>query len=190
MTSPKNFTAGSSTRSLAYLFDLATVAFVFIVVYALGDALNLKLDDPMLFAALVFVYQAYFLAARTGATPGKYVRNVCVIAANGEPLVLGQAVARGFLTAFPYACLAAGAIHIDPIAHGLVSMVPVFGVAYLFVDLVLLEYTHARRTLTDILTRTLVVKLPPIQPHRAPAVPMFSANDAEFGNPPRLPPSE
>ena len=190
MSSPKNFTAGSSTRSLAYLFDLAAVAFVFMVVYAFGEALNLKLDDPILFAAFIFVYQAYFLVARAGATPGKYVKNICVIAANGEPLVSGQAVARGLLTSLPYVCLAAGATRIDPIAQGLVSVVPTFGVAYLFTDLVLLEYTHARRTLTDILTRTLVVKLPPIQPHRAPAVPMFSANDAEFGNPPRRPPSE
>lgn len=32
---------------------------------------------------------------------------------------------------------------------------------------------------------TLVVKMPPPQAHRAPAVPMFSAGDAEFGVPPR-----
>lgn len=41
------------------------------------------------------------------------------------------------------------------------------------------------QSVADFLSGTLVVKLPPPQAHRAPAVPMFSAHDAEFGVPPR-----
>jgi hypothetical protein len=38
-----------------------------------------------------------------------------------------------------------------------------------------------RQTLSDLVSRTLVVNVPPPQPHRAPAAPMYSPTDAEFG---------
>ncbi len=34
-----------------------------------------------------------------------------------------------------------------------------------------------------------VVNLPTLEPHRAPAIPMYSATDKEFGTPPRRPPT-
>jgi len=55
-------------------------------------------------------------------------------------------------------------------------------------DVTLLERSASRETLTDRLAGSLVVNLPPLQPHRAPAVPMYSATDAEFGHPPSRPP--
>lgn len=49
--------------------------------------------------------------------------------------------------------------------------------------------THPRRqSLADLLAGTLVIRQPAAQPHRAPAGPMFSRTDAEFGQPPKSPP--
>jgi len=45
------------------------------------------------------------------------------------------------------------------------------------------------RSITDRVARSLVVNIPPPQPHRAPAVPtMYSAPDAEFGPRPQTGP--
>ncbi len=38
-----------------------------------------------------------------------------------------------------------------------------------------------RQSTSDLLCRTFVVSALPLQPHRAPAAPMFSATDAKFG---------
>jgi hypothetical protein len=43
----------------------------------------------------------------------------------------------------------------------------------------------ASLTIADIVAHTRVVNTPPPQPHRAPAGPMYSATDAEFGYQPR-----
>jgi uncharacterized RDD family membrane protein YckC len=52
-------------------------------------------------------------------------------------------------------------------------------------ELTLIAVTSWRQSVADFLSGSLVVTLPPPQAHRAPAVPMFSAHDAEFGMPPR-----
>jgi uncharacterized RDD family membrane protein YckC len=188
VASPSDFTAGSLTRSLAYAFDLIACAAIAGVAGALLGLDNPSTDPLSLLAAVVVVYQTWLLWRKGGVTLGKYLRNIGVISTNGQPLVLGQAVARSLLVALPYALLSAGRLDWDVRAHGVVALVSTMGVAYLFADLLMLEYSAQRRTITDRLTGTLVVMLPPLQPHRAPAGPMFSANDAEFGNPPRMPP--
>lgn len=53
------------------------------------------------------------------------------------------------------------------------------------IELTLIAVTPWRQSAADFLSGTLVIKLPPPQAHRAPATPMFSAHDAEFGVPPR-----
>jgi uncharacterized RDD family membrane protein YckC len=189
LPSAEDFTAGSATRSLAYLMDLAAAAFLFMILFAVLDAFGQKPDSALWLALPILGYQAYFLVNRGGVTPGKFIRNICVISASGQQITTGQGLMRAALTTLPYACLASGELEFDVVAHGVVAMVPVAGIAYLFADLVLLEYTRAKRTVTDYLCKTIVVNLPPLQPHRAPAIPMFSANDAEFGNPPKRPPS-
>jgi hypothetical protein len=65
---------------------------------------------------------------------------------------------------------------------------PGFRVEVLFAPLLLelgMMFTlPTRQTLSDLVARTLVVNVPPPQPHRAPAGPMYSPSDAEFGFPP------
>ena len=57
--------------------------------------------------------------------------------------------------------------------------------ALFIAETTLLERSVAGRTIADRLAGSIVVNLPPLQPHRAPAAPMYSASDAEFGQPPR-----
>jgi len=42
-----------------------------------------------------------------------------------------------------------------------------------------------RRSVADVLFGTMVINVPPPQPHRASAAPMYSPDDAEFGLRPR-----
>lgn len=51
----------------------------------------------------------------------------------------------------------------------------------LFADVYPLEFHKQPRTLTDRFAGTIVISMPPPQPHRAPAFPMYSRHDAEFG---------
>ena len=56
--------------------------------------------------------------------------------------------------------------------------------APLFLELGMMFTLPSRQTLSDLVAGTLVVNVPPPQPHRAPAGPMYSPSDAEFGLPP------
>jgi hypothetical protein len=71
-------------------------------------------------------------------------------------------------------------------ADQLLGIVSLLGL--LFAETTLLGHSATRQTLADRVARSLVVNLPPLQPHRAPAGPMYSATDKEFGFPPRRPP--
>ena len=66
-----------------------------------------------------------------------------------------------------------------------VTRQPVFLFLPIVIDIALLSFHPLRQTVTDMVCRTTVVKSPPPQPHRAPAGPMFSPDDAEFGPKPR-----
>lgn len=49
------------------------------------------------------------------------------------------------------------------------------------IDLELLPFHPMRQTVADMICRTVVVKTPTLQPHRAPEWPMYGTHDAEFG---------
>ena len=51
----------------------------------------------------------------------------------------------------------------------------------LIVEMGMMFTLPSRQTLSDLLCRTLVINLPVAQPHRAPAGPMYSRSDSEFG---------
>jgi uncharacterized RDD family membrane protein YckC len=59
--------------------------------------------------------------------------------------------------------------------------------AQALLELGLVVSTVGRFSLADLLSNSVVVEDPPVQPHRAPAGPMYSATDAEFGHPRRRP---
>jgi len=189
MPSPDDFRASSSARAAAYFFDLIAASTVFLFFVGLSEAVGARIAESLLYPACLFLYSTASLWRTRGTTLGKFLRNITVVDKAGGPIEPIQAVLRSLLFAPPYACLTGGPTQVDVTAHGLVATAPLLGSLYLLTEVILLEYTVQRRTVADRLCRTLVVKLPPLQPHRAPAAPMFSVNDAEFGNPPKRPPS-
>ena len=129
-------------------------------------------------AVLVFAsYHFCFLYYRSGQTPGRRVLSIQIVSSRPAlGLTLIQCVARTILR---FLWLVA----FIPLES--VSGIPWLAFAPLFTDLVLMTYLPSRQTVADLLCRTVVVNTPPPQPHRAPAGPMYSATDAEFGVRPR-----
>ena len=70
-------------------------------------------------------------------------------------------------------------------------MLSVPGMAILVVfEISLIEKPPLRQSFADSAARTIVANLSPVQPHRAVAGPLYSAQDVEFGGPPKRPPRE
>ena len=188
MPSPSDFTASSSERFVAYIIDVFAVSTAYIFLIGLSEASGLRLDEPALYPALLFLYSVASLLKTKGSTPGKYVRNIIVVSESGRPIDPSQAVLRSMFFALPYALMSSGRVDLGFVAPGFGANIALLGVFYLLAEVLALHNSINRRSLADRVCRTLVVRLPPLQPHKAPAVPMFSANDAEFGNPPKRPP--
>lgn len=188
---PRSPLASSQKRALAYVLDLCAAA----LLLAPAAFATYVLDTPGAggaeFAALFFAYHAYFLGFKRGVSLGKYVQNIAVVSRDGGPLRLPQVLARAALLSVPWALFA---LDVPPgweqrLSFGAGSVLPVLAACWLLFDVLLMDMQPTRRSLTDHLARTVVVNLPPPQPHRAPATPMYSATDAEFGTPPRRPPA-
>lgn len=192
MPNPDSYLASSQARSVACVMDLCAAALVLVpwafATYAIGTPGASLLEFGLVF----FAYQIYFLQFKHGCTPGKHVRNICVVSARGGGLQPWQCVVRATAVALPWVLIGMGDMSAG--ATPFISVAPRaprgVGMLWLFADLLSLEYLHSRRTLADRMARTRVVSLPPVQPHAAPAVPMYSAAHAEFGHPPCRPPAQ
>jgi len=127
-------------------------------------------------------YHALCLWRFNGQTLGLYFLNIRVVrASSGGELSFPQAALRGtfrplLIYLFGQAAVAAQA-SFGPVTS--IAAVPVL------VELGMMFTLSTRQTLSDVVCRTLVVNLPSPQPHRAPAGPMYSPTDAEFGVRPR-----
>jgi uncharacterized RDD family membrane protein YckC len=190
MHSPGAYTASGEARAVAYLIDLCAAAMVLIPAACATYILGTPGAGALEFSLIVFAYQLYFLQFRNRCPPGKYIRNISVVSLRGGALEPAQCFARATATALPWALIGSGDLAslqaaLLPISPG---TLPTLGTVLIVVDVLCLEFLPSRRTLTDRLAGTLVVNLPPVQPHRAPAAPMYSATDAEFGRPPKRPP--
>jgi uncharacterized RDD family membrane protein YckC len=143
-------------------------------------AVELALLNPAPF----FVYAAYHTLCIwrfNGQSLGRHLADIQVVKASGGPnLSLAQAAIRGgFRPLLVYLCAKAAVMAqsaFEPAAY--VAALP------LLVELGMMFTLPSRQTLSDVISRTLVVNVPPPQPHRAPAAPMYSRTDAEFGVPP------
>jgi uncharacterized RDD family membrane protein YckC len=185
---PDSYLAGSGSRVIAYISDLLLAGLAFLFVVNLADGAGMDFENGPIFALVLFMYHAYFLAGMHGASLGKNMRSIFVVSARGGTLVPKQAVLRAALVALPYAGF--GAHHDQGLISGqLAESTRLLCTLWLLADFGLLMWTPQRRTLPDRLAGTIVVNVPPVQPHRAPAVPMYSATDTEFGTRPKQPPS-
>lgn len=120
-----------------------------------------------------------------GQSPGKYLTRLAVLRADGGTLGPRRQVARDVSRLF-----LAFLVSIAFIIAGASSFERSFAMALATVACAEALVTSLRldsRSIVDLVFTTRVVRMPPVQPYRAPAGPMYSATDAEFGNPPRRP---
>jgi uncharacterized RDD family membrane protein YckC len=167
-------------RIAAGAVDFAVILLLAILAAAIIQLVRLDLLAIGLGSILVFVaYHASFLYYWSGESPGRRLLSIRVVSTRESiDLTLLQSVGRPVLR---FLWLVA----FLPLEYA--SGIPWLSLGPIFVDLVLMTVLPSRQTVADLLCRTVVVNLPPPQPHRAPAGPMYSATDAEFGVPAKRP---
>lgn len=146
-------------------------------VVGMGSALDLPFSAGAAVALLMFVgyHSITLLEPRWGV--GKVMADITVVSVrNNGRITHAQAIARSVIRllegVFGFALL-------GWTGEQAWLLLPVG------VELMLVVLTPWRQSVADFLAGTLVIRQPAPRPHPAPAAPMFSANDAEFGWPPR-----
>jgi uncharacterized RDD family membrane protein YckC len=172
------FLASAQRRLGAAIVDAALVLLLSIFALAAIDQVKLGLGTMLAVVPLIFIaYHGAFAYYWVGETPGRRLLDIRVVSGRFMiDLSMAQCVARPAVRIFwlfsfvPFAVAARN---------------PWYSVLPALADIVLVSFLPWRQTLADFLCRTIVVRTPPPQPHWAPAAPMYSATDAEFGIPPR-----
>lgn len=184
-----SFLAAPGKRISAFVYDTLAVFLAFLLLASVAEASGFDPGAGRIFVACAFVYHYAFLAFREGRTFGKQAQDICVVSADGQRLSQWQAVLRPALRYVPLMLLTID-IHDRFVVDALVGLGAKIAAALVWLgELSLLQNTPARQTLADRLSKTIVVNLPPLEPYRAPAIPMYSATDKEFGTPPKRPPA-
>ena len=168
------YLASPFRRIAASAVDFALIVLLVIVTAGVLQELRVNAAAIGLGSILVFIgYHTSFLRYWSGESPGRRMLSIRVVSARkAVDLALVQCVGRPVVR---FAWLISGALLERRLG------IPWLGFAPLFIDLVLLTTLPSRQTVADLICRTVVVNMPPPQPHRAPAGPMYSATDAEFG---------
>ena len=179
--------APAGKRALAIAIDcLAAAALYWCLVQA---DVPLVEGEFLLFICTAFVVGVAASAALLpGQSPGKAVARIAVLSSSPKSLTILKQVARDasrVLLAFigSFAFMIGGIASLQQAFVMSLSCVAVF-------ELVASSVRLDGRSLADILFNTRVVSLPPLQPHRAPAGPMYSSTDAEFGKSGHRPPRD
>jgi len=172
MPSAQPHLASWERRLLACVLDTALLTILLGVLYGVVPQDGVIVRDLM--PGLALLYVGYHAAALLWPrlSLGRTVANVAVLSIKGSDLSATQAIARPLvrMAMLTLACMAGNAAD----AAWLIALPFV-------IELALMAHTHGARTLADTLAGTMVVNRPPVQPHRAPAYPMYSAKDEEFG---------
>lgn len=189
MPSARPDVATKADRLVAHGFDIVMVGLAYWFVAYGAELLKASVDASLIFALIFFGYQLFFLRWNHGVSFGKSLRSIYVVSANATPVTPRQAGVRALVLTLPFALLA-----LKDVVSALLGSLPdarylatLPSILWCLAELYFAESDPLARSLTDRIARTLVVKTPPPQPHRAPAVPMYSATDAEFAAGPRLP---
>lgn len=176
------FIAAPWKRVIAGAVDFILYLFVLVVAYAavrnaLGD---LRAPQLGVLAAVTYIlYHVAFFLVLEDATPGLRVLNMRIVSTTaGGSLSLAKMLVRsGFRPVVLYLFVLAAVFVVRPSFRQWLVLAPVL------LELGMMFTLPSRQTLSDLVARTLVVNVPPPQPHRAPAAPMYSPTDAEFGLP-------
>ena len=185
-----SYAASSGRRLWAGAFDAISVAVIFLAVAAAAEGLGLDLSRWSVFALIYFLYNLICLVYRDGRTLGKTAVDICVVSAAGRRLTLAESITRAAARSWPLFLLDAKIAGVLDwyLSLPLTVLLGMLSLATLLIaETTLLGRSPTRQTIADRLAGSLVVTLPPMQPHRAPAIPMYSPTDAEFGRPPGRP---
>lgn len=163
-------------RLCAFALDTLLLLFALALLACAVLAVGGPFDACLVLAPLVFVAYQSLGTLQPHFSIGRTVAGIAVVSVrNGGVVSMAQSVARPVLR---LVALVVAALAMDFDARW-TWILPAGA------ELLLIAVTPWRQSGADFLVGTLVVRMPPPQPHRAPAVPMFSAGDAEFGVPPR-----
>ena len=182
MADSSTFTATPRKRLSAAFVDFLLVGLAALLTYALADALGHRLDFETLVPLAYFAYHSGFLYFWAGQSPGRRTFDITVVSAAGGDLRPWQAIVRSMARPSIVFATSVSTAPFTSIDFGVQ-----IATAVLLLEGGLLFSMVSRRTGADLISGTLVVNTPPLQPHRAPAAPMYSPSDAEFGYPPQKP---
>jgi len=163
-------------RLCACAIDTLLLLAAIVVLYCATEQLGMSSLSIAVLAPVAYVVYQSSGTLRPHLSIGRTVAGIAVVSVrNGGVVSTAQSVAR------PVIRLAAVMV---------AGVVMDFDIRWCWIlptgmELTLIAVTPWRQSGADFIAGTLVVKMPPPQGHRAPAGPMFSASDAEFGVPPR-----
>ena len=162
---------------------------LFGIVALIGDARGQNLASWPVFLACFFLY--HFVVMAFGANSfGKMAMEISVVDTSGRPPAEWQALVRAAARVAPALLLNLPLLDSPAQSELLQGACRIVFAMATLAEFALLQGSVTRQTLADRVARTLVVNSPGVQPHRAPAVPMFSATDGEFGTPPKVAPKQ
>jgi uncharacterized RDD family membrane protein YckC len=179
MANAAPFIAKPSRRLCAGLVDVVAVAMSAGMVSTIAQTVVSNSHEIELALIVYALYHTALYLLWGGQTLGLRLFDIRAVSAVGNiELSLRQGLARaGFRPLLLYV-LGWVSYLIAPHQFNVVAAIVL---APLLGELGMMFSLPSRQTLSDIVSRTLVVSVPPPQPHRAPAAPMYSAKDAEFG---------
>jgi len=165
-------------------FDVISVAVIFLAIAAAAEGLGFNLSRWSVFGLVYFIYNLVCLFARDGRTLGKTAVDICVVSAAGRRLTAAESITRAAVRSWPFFLLDAQIARVldGYLSFPLTLLAGTLLLAALFIaETTLLASSPTRQTIADRLAGSLVVNLPPMQPHRAPAIPMYSARMLNSG---------
>ena len=178
MANTAPFIASPFRRLVAGLIDFVLALMVAGIASGVAQALGHDSNQLELALIVYTLYHAAFYLVWDGQTPGLRIFDIRTVSVIGglelsATQALGRAGVRPCLLYLLGWAASAIATRFNVIAV-LVLVLPLGELGMMFT-------LPSRQTLSDLISRTLVVNVPPPQPHRAPAAPMYSPTDAEFG---------
>ena len=181
-----HFSAPPNKRLLAAGMDLLCVFSIATCLAPFLKVAEIAVRFEWMTIGVYFIYEAMFLWWWQGQSPGRRLLGTMVLRLSGQRLSWVQAALR------PGARMIALILMSDfvfryswPDFQGDIR-IPLFPL----IEIGLILTMASRRTVADYVAFTVVANTPPLQPHRAPAAPMYSVRDAEFGFPPSRPKPE
>jgi uncharacterized RDD family membrane protein YckC len=165
-------------RLLASVLDAMVLFVALFILIAFGETLDLS--SQWIAAVIPVAYIAYNSAALLipQLSLGRTVAGISVVSVRGDGgITRVQAVARPLVRVLAFVMAF--------FVSATTDQPWLFPVLPLVVELALIAHTPWRQSMADFLAGTIVVNTPQPSPHRAPAGPMYSATDVEFGPRPR-----